>query len=47
MNKELTPQEQDLYDKGYRLCGLCGCWDTPVNHHDDCFICAKAQYGDE
>lgn len=44
---ELTKEEQDLYDIGYRKCGLCDCWGKPVNHHDDCSICAKAQYGDE
>jgi hypothetical protein len=31
---------------GYKRCGLCGCMDVPVNHHGDCSICAKAQYGD-
>jgi len=39
-------EEQKLYDLGYRRCGLCGWWERPVNHHDDCLICAKAQYGD-
>ena len=39
-------EEQKLYDLGYRRCGLCGCWERPVNHHDDCLICAKAKYGD-
>ena len=39
-------EEQKLYDLGYRRCGLCGCWERPVNHHDDCLICAKAQYVD-
>lgn len=30
--------------KGLRPCGLCGAWDTAVNHHGDCRICAEAQY---
>ena len=32
---------------GLKRCGLCGCMDSPVNHHNDCYSCAKAQYGDE
>lgn len=30
--------------KGLRPCSLCGSWDTAVNHHGDCRICAEAQY---
>lgn len=43
----MSESEQKMYDEGMRECGLCGCWDRPVNHHNDCLICAKAQYGDE
>jgi len=42
----MAEEEQALYDQGYRLCKLCGCWDYPVNRHNDCSICAEAQYGD-
>jgi len=38
--------EIDCYNKGMDRCGLCGCWDYGVNHHRDCSICAKDQYGD-
>lgn len=44
---KMSESEQKLYDEGMRRCGLCSCWDWPVNHHNDCSGCAKAQYGDE
>jgi hypothetical protein len=28
-------------------CTLCGCWDYPVNHHNDCSLCAQLQYGND
>lgn len=43
---KMSESEQKLYDEGMRRCGLCSCWDWPVNHHNDCSICAKDQYGD-
>jgi len=33
--------------QGLFRCHLCGQYAHPVNHHDDCAPCAKAQYGDE
>ena len=32
--------------QGLFRCGLCGQYDHPVNHHNDCAGCARAQYGD-
>lgn len=43
----ISDEEEQNFNRGLRKCGLCGCWDWPVNHHDDCSICSKAQYGDE
>lgn len=44
--KSIEQLEKKMHDKGMRRCGLCGCWDRPVNHHNDCSVCARAQYGD-
>jgi len=44
---ERKVEELEGEKKGLKRCGLCGCMDSPVNHHGDCYGCAKAQYGDE
>ena len=43
---DMAEKEQRLYDEGYRVCGLCNQWCVPVTDHNDCYICATAQYGD-
>jgi len=32
--------------QGLKRCTLCGLIRTPVNCHNDCYGCSKAQYGD-
>lgn len=43
---EKLKKEVELLTMGYAKCGLCGQYDFPVNHHNDCAGCAQAQYGD-
>lgn len=44
---EQKVEELEGEKRGLRRCGLCDRMSNPVNHHGDCSICAKAQYGDE
>lgn len=45
---ELQQQVEELQGEklGLKRCGLCGTMEYPVNAHNDCYICANAQYAD-